>query len=324
MTMISQDSRKSNTTLHARKKASKAMSNRLEMVGFQRRSERMSQCMERVQYAICANCGRVHITQAYLCRDRFCAICAAGLARKRWWLMMAAAEAADFWRGSRIAMLTLTIKNCSPMQLRQTLNGMALAFKRLQQRKFWKENIMGYARHTEITYNAEANTMHPHYHIMLVLAPNANKLGVIGSTIATDWRDALRVEYLPIYDIRYAYSSRNITVRDKNGETIADADNIKLISAFSQASKYMVKPTNILSIPDNNDMAAVVVAMTGLQTAAYGGCVRTARKIAAISDDDNLDAVAVDLRCCNADMIIATAHWALGEWINDITEEVAF
>jgi len=325
MSIITQTQININLGLRERKAASEVMSKRMLSAGFERRSERMANCMQRVEYAVCAECGRVKITQTYLCRDRFCAVCAAGLARKRWWSMMLAAEHAGYWKGSLIAMLTLTVRNCAPTDLKQTLQAMTRAFKRLQQRKFWKENIMGYARHLEITYNAETNTMHPHYHILLVLAPDANKLGVIGSTVATDWKDALRVDYAPIYDIRYAYTSRNITIKDKNGEIIADRDNLALISAFSQASKYMCKPSNILDISDEGDLSAVIAAVSGARTAAYGGCIKEARAAVNLDGCDELDdSTEIELKCCDKDMLIATAHWALGEWINDITEEVAF
>ena len=150
--MVTQGQTKSK--LQRRKEASEAMSVRLKKIGYKRRSERMSNCMSRVEYAICDVCGKVHITQTYLCRDRLCSICAAGLARKRWWSMMAAAEAANNWDGNKIAMLTLTIKNCKPSELQSTLKSMAYAFRLLTNRKFWKSNVLGYARQLEITYNS--------------------------------------------------------------------------------------------------------------------------------------------------------------------------
>ena len=194
--MVTQGQTKSK--LQRRKEASEAMSVRLKKIGYKRRSERMSNCMSRVEYAICDVCGKVHITQTYLCRDRLCSICAAGLARKRWWSMMAAAEAANNWDGNKIAMLTLTIKNCKPSELQSTLKSMAYAFRLLTNRKFWKSNVLGYARQLEITYNSEANTMHPHYHIMLVLAPEADKLGVLGKNFAIEWKEVLQLNYNPI------------------------------------------------------------------------------------------------------------------------------
>lgn len=292
-------------TLADRKNAAVKMAARLIETGYVKRGERMKQCMDRIAFAVCSSCGKTRITQTYLCRDRLCPVCAAGRARKHWWEMIRAAEVSNNFGGNRIAHLGLTIRNCKPKDLEHTLLRMSTAFKRCQQRKYWKENILGYARRLEITYNADKRTMHPHYHVLLVISATASdNLQMIGSRIAREWQTALQVSYLPIYDIVEAYSNKTDNPADK------------LIGAYAEMSKYMVKPFEVLGIPNRSHFEILVRAVSGFRIASYGGVIKQARKLAGITDADDDNAVDVEINCCNnAEIVHKTAQWALGKWV---------
>lgn len=308
--MVSQGTKKGNT-LRERKRASLAMAERLYDIGYRRRAERMKNCFSRVDYAISPAGEDIRITQTYLCRDRLCSICAAGLARKRWWQMLKAAEVSNNWDGKPVAMLTLTVRNCSAFELAGTLRAMSRAFKRLFQRAVWVDAVAGWARQTEVTYNPRTG-LHPHIHLLLILHKRPRSLDRLGSSLAAEWKDAMRLNYNPVYHTEYTYAKKRT------------GGNVAFIEAYAEASKYMCKPLQILQIEDTAELAAVVSALSGVRMASYGGCVKEARRRALIKDEDNLDVVDITINPAEipADYIRGSAKWAMGAWVDIETKKI--
>ncbi|GAJ14865.1 unnamed protein product, partial [marine sediment metagenome] len=65
--------------------------------------------------------------------------------------------------------ITFTIENPPPGQLGDTMDRMGKAFSLLRHNKSgeaWSRHVRGYIWGFEITYNAKADTWHPHYHVL--------------------------------------------------------------------------------------------------------------------------------------------------------------
>lgn len=120
--------------------------------------------------------------------------------------------------------LTLTVQNPAMTDLRATLVAMNSAWKRLIQRKDWP--AIGFIRTTEVTRDKHGNP-HPHFHCLLLVKPSYFSHGYITQLDwALNWQSVLRVDYLPVIDVR--------KVKAKKGQTGIGA-------AVVETLKYAVK-----------------------------------------------------------------------------------
>lgn len=139
----------------------------------------------------------------------------------------------------RYIFLTLTVRNCAPEELKNTLNLMTQAFNRMNQRKAFKKAVKGYFRSLEVTYNRKDNTYHPHFHI--ILAVNKSyftdpRLYISQEQWTNLWQDCLGVDYTPIVDVRrvegrskavaetakYTVKAEDYLIRDNTGQIRED------------------------------------------------------------------------------------------------------
>lgn len=95
--------------------------------------------------------------------------------------------------------LTLTVKNCSIGELRDTLKWLNKGWQRLTQRKQWP--AIGWLRSTEVTQGRDGNA-HPHFHcLLLVPASYFGKGYMKQKEWVTLWRECLRLDYSPVLHI---------------------------------------------------------------------------------------------------------------------------
>jgi hypothetical protein len=100
--------------------------------------------------------------------------------------------------------LTLTVRNCETWNLRKTLNKMTMAFQRMTRRHFWRENVLGAIRYTEVDVGqSEPDTSHPHFHCLLLVRPSmfAGKNYMSEGRWADAWASALQEHYTPIVNV---------------------------------------------------------------------------------------------------------------------------
>jgi plasmid rolling circle replication initiator protein Rep len=136
----------------------------------------------------------------------------------------------------RWLMLTLTVRNCPVSELKATIKNMQSAFMRLRKRKDWPAH--GYIKSLEVT-RSENGEAHPHFHV-LMMVPSGYFKG--GSYIKTErwaelWQESLRVDYLPVVDVR--------TVKSKNPNKPHD-----ISAAVVEVLKYETKIADLEAHPD--------------------------------------------------------------------------
>jgi hypothetical protein len=104
---------------------------------------------------------RVRIRANY-CQHRLCPVCAQAKGRL-WRRRLQAALGAPMSRTPKF--ITLTMPHTNDPLLTQILT-LRLAFRRMREAPFWKNNVLGGYAFLEITHNAERNEWHPHFHIV--------------------------------------------------------------------------------------------------------------------------------------------------------------
>ena len=150
-----------------------------------------------------------------LCRERMCLNCQFNLARER------ARVLRKVISDKQIFFTTLTVENCAGNMLRDTLNKMISAQRKMF--RHFKNN--DYYRSVEVTYNKRDNTYHPHLHII-----HLEELPLSPSRLNKTWRDFVVGDGIKC--LREWLSCKQEVANDLNSTAL-------------EMSKYITKPTDI-------------------------------------------------------------------------------
>ena len=190
--------------------------------------------------------GPPHIVSGLLCNRRLCPFCEWRRARTWRARLIKGLEAyhLDYQKNTAI-FLTLTVKNCQIYELRDTIQQMHSAFKRLTLIKGFPGQA--WFRRTEVTVNNRLNlggpllgsSLHPHIHALLLVRPSYWSREYWSQLKwQQEWQMAARLDYSPIVDIRKA--------KAKQG---SGASPQKIgIAPILEAAKYSTKATDLLSL----------------------------------------------------------------------------
>ena len=189
------------------------------------------------------------------CQLRFCPVCS--------WRKALKSSAILYTNLSKMQnvnflFLTLTLKNCDILDLKDTLKLMSESFARLRKTSEWIKNIKGYIRAVEITV-ADDGKMHPHFHVLLQVIPTYGKhkgYYISQQEFTNLWQNSLKIDYKPIVDVR--------VIRPKN------EGKDSLISSVAETVKYTLKSSDILKM--NQDTFPILdLSMKGVKTLNCGG-----------------------------------------------------
>ena len=231
--------------------------------------------------------GKRRLKSANFCRVRVCPMCNWRRSLKLFSQVSAITDAILAEKKARFIFVTLTVQNVRGDVLRETIDELNRAFKYIVDKhqtfapaKKLKENLLGYMKAEEITYNADRDDFHPHIHAILEVRPSYFRGdGYIKQNDWTAmWRAALGVDYDPLVDVR------NI----KGGTA----------KAVAEVAKYPVKMDNILKIADKDKAAK---ALTQLYSAifkrrlvTFGGDFREYRRRLDLDDVETGDLTHVE------------------------------
>ena len=191
--------------------------------------------------------------------------------------------------------LTLALKNCKINELKDTIELMLKAFEKFRKRDIFQERrggtIKGWFRNLEITFNQEDKTFHPHFHILLAVEKSyffkeTNPDKYLTQEVALQmWKECLGVDYLPTTDLRKVY------YLDENGNKIINfTDGEGLKKAVEEASKYITKAMELLSIDDEKLQKKVIrsmlQALSYRRLFAYGGILKNIRAELKLQDEE--------------------------------------
>jgi len=179
--------------------------------------------------------------------------------------------------------LTLTVKNCTVLELKETLKHMRESYNRF--RKLADYPLEGYIRSIEVTrvwdwydnnghflgshgvtwwyrhknaykkkptgsnpnsWSAEpTDYVHPHFHVLALVPASYFGLGYVKQERWTEmWQKSLRVEYRPVVDVRVVKPKKG-KLEDITPDNL-DQDDSGLIQGICETMKYTVKEQDLI------------------------------------------------------------------------------
>jgi hypothetical protein len=179
------------------------------------KADRVESCGSFLQFKYYHDLDVNSLHSINLCRERMCLNCQFNLARERARVLRKAIT------GKHIFFTTLTVENCRGGVLRDTLNKMISAQRKLF--RHFKNN--DYYRSIEVTYNKQDDTYHPHLHII-----HLEELPLSPSRLNKTWRDFVVGDGIKCS--REWLSCKQEIASDLNSTAL-------------EMSKYITKPTDI-------------------------------------------------------------------------------
>lgn len=217
------------------------------------RHQRMFDCGSSLQFAV-SQSGEQRLYRANFCKDRMCPSC------QRRKSLVAFHQVKNVCYSIRkenptfkFLMLTLTVPNVPYEKLGDEITHMMKSFERLTKRAEVKRVVKGFFRALEITYNAEKETYHPHFHILLCVPSNYFTKNYIKQDRWLElWQESTRYSHITQVDIRV------VKPNPKKKES-SDVE-----SASAEVAKYATKPSDYLWKLPNGDYVACDVVVPEL------------------------------------------------------------
>lgn len=129
---------------------------------------RLAVCGDFLMFLKSASGGH-RLKKANLCENRFCPLCSNVRARKNAVIILELLQYAREIKKVEFIFVTLTAPNVVAEKLDEEITKFNKAFKELMRSKEFLKISKGYIRKLEVTYNKEANTYHPHFHIIIAV-----------------------------------------------------------------------------------------------------------------------------------------------------------
>ncbi len=171
---------------------------------FQKYADRIDYCSLLLDFCLVAEEQeyKLKLDMARFCRVRHCPVCQ--WRRSLMWKAKAykiLPSVVEAYPKYRWLFLTLTLRNCDIVELRNTLQRMNKSWQRFVQRKRFP--AIGWIRSTEVT-RGENGSAHPHFHCLLLVKPSyfSGEAYMKQKDWAELWKSSLRVDYDPVVDIR--------------------------------------------------------------------------------------------------------------------------
>ncbi len=273
-----------------------------ESIGYERYSERISECSQWLNYALKANDDgelKLKLREARFCRVRHCLVCQ--WRRQQMWrarFFKALPEIQAKYPTGRWIFVTLTVRNCELTDLRATLTWMNLAWKRLLGRKEFP--ALGFIKSVEVTRGVDG-TAHPHFHCLMLVPAGYFKRGYISHAKWQElWQSCLKTDYPPRLDVRVVKSKKTTSNDPQN------LSNQAMAEAVCETLKYAVKPSDLLADPDW--LGELTKQLQKTRAISIGGCLKEF-----FSEDEPEDLINGDIQDeeKSADNIFLLFDWSI-------------
>ena len=240
------------------------------------------------------NSKKLH--DANFCRVRLCPMCAWRRSLKIFGQVSKVIDYLSLNHEVNYLFGTFTIKNCHIDDLSSTIDHLLYSWKKLTKQYRFKSVVSGTFRALEVTYNKNTDEWHPHLHVILSVEKSYFSNSYISQNLWSKmWQTALKVDYIPIVDIR----------------------KLTTLKGVAEASKYSVKGSDYLY--DDEVLTDKLVmyldsALAGRRLAAFSGGFRAAHKILNLDDMESGDLIHIDPEEINekVDYILERYEWFAG------------
>lgn len=234
--------------------------------------------------------GKKKLKTANFCRVRLCPMCQWRRSLKMFSQVKKITDKIlENDKSTRFIFGTFTIKNTDAENLEACINTLNKKFKYLvDQKKTFapakklKQNLLGYLKAVEVTYNSKDKTYHPHLHVIFAVKStffkNSSNYMTKKEWIEL-WQKALGVDYKPQTDIRAI----------KSGTA----------KAVAEVAKYPVKTASILKLNDDEAvevLKTLTLSLNKKRFVAYGGIFKTVKQELKLQDvETDKDLVNTDI-----------------------------
>lgn len=193
------------------------------------------------------------------CKNRFCPVCAWRKARKDALGLSLMMQYVKQVESKSFIFLTLTTPNVTAEHLESEIKHYNESFRRLSNRKHFKSISKGYVRKLEVTYNAERDDYHPHFHVLIA----------VNKSYFTDKRYYIsQKEWLNLWrDV-----TENPDITQVKVQKIRQNNNKELY----EMAKYSGKDSDYLI--NQKVFDAFYKSLKGKQVLVYSGLFKEARK----------------------------------------------
>ena len=284
------------------KQLSQEVAEKLISVGLYKRGERMKLCSSFLEIERCADCGKIMVHGAKLCRDRLCPTCNWRLSLRRYASMSRVMQAVfQAYPEYTYSLVTLTAKNCNSDELSMYMSEMQIAYNRCISQRWARAELAGWARSIEVTYNPKTRQLHPHYHIIL-----ACPLESTGNRLVTEWMRQCTKRGLTVDWKAQDYSP--ITGKHTEGDSLAEA--------ICEVYKYAIKSKDIAEM-DAGTLYHLARQISGKRLISSGGLIKRYMQMLDIedmekvTDEDGEDAIEVCTKCGSTALDHLVATWSL-------------
>ncbi|MEH2412647.1 protein rep [Nostoc sp.] len=169
---------------------------------FQQYAWRMRMCSELLEFQLILDESegilKLKLSDARFCRVRHCPVCQ--WRRSLMWKARAykiLPQVVTDYPKHRWLFVTLTVKNCQIKELKENLDSINKAFKRLTELKAWPAK--GWVKSTEVTKSKDGVSAHPHLHILAMVPPSYFSHGYLShAKWVALWQQCLRIDYQPV------------------------------------------------------------------------------------------------------------------------------
>lgn len=259
--------------IEERKLQAQHIANLYKQIGYERYYKRINECARYLKYVekvphyfkIDRESGIVEVyekdaefrlVEGVFCRVRHCPICQ-WRKTKRWQAI--ALRGLPLIRRElpkhRWLFLTLTVKNCKFESLKETVEYLNKSFRKFVK---WKRfPAEGWIKSLEVTINQKTNTVHPHFHVMLLVPPkyfNSSLIYMKQEDWRTAWKKVAKLDYDPMVNVKAIKSNQE----DKH---------------VAEALKYTVKPDHLFKI-NQDQLLELTTQLNGVHSINKGGILR--------------------------------------------------
>lgn len=234
--------------------------------------------------------GKKKLKTANFCRMRLCPMCQWRRSLKMFGqVQMITDKILERDKSTKFLFATFTVKNVDAENLETCINILNNKFlylvsknKTFAPAKKLKQNLLGYLKAVEVTYNTKDKTYHPHLHVIFAVKStffkNSSNYMTKKEWIEL-WQKALNVDYKPQTDIR--------AIKTNTGKAIAEV------------AKYPVKTVPILSLPDDEAvevLKTLTLSLNKKRFVSYGGIFKTIKQELKLQDvETDKDLVNTDI-----------------------------
>ncbi len=174
-------------------------------ISFDTYAQRMDSCAQILDFKLVPDLDlgelQLKLSAAHFCRVPQCPVCQSrrSLMWKARALRVLPLVVRDY-PNHRWLFLTLTQKNCSVNELRETVLGMNKSFARLTKLKRWA--VEGWIKSLEVT-RGEDGSAHPHFHCLLMVSPSYFRHNYLNYDEWSElWQRSARLDYKPQVHVR--------------------------------------------------------------------------------------------------------------------------